>query len=49
MATLARDIVLVRHAQLWLPLGLAVAVTVAAAVAAYRSGKSDPPWVRTQP
>ena len=34
---------------LWLPLGLAVAVTVAAAVTAHGSGKSDPPWVRTQP
>ncbi|HEY2522598.1 MAG TPA: YoaK family protein [Streptosporangiaceae bacterium] len=41
--------VLVRHAPIWLPLGLAVAVTVAAAVTAYRSGKTDPPWVRTQP
>jgi uncharacterized membrane protein YoaK (UPF0700 family) len=40
--------VLVRHAQIWLPLGIAVAVTVAAAVAAYGSGKSDPPWVRAQ-
>jgi uncharacterized membrane protein YoaK (UPF0700 family) len=40
--------ILVRHAQIWLPLGIAVAVATAGAVAAYGSGKSDPPWVRTQ-
>src|ERR1700749_3027524 len=34
----------VRHAPIWLPLGIAVAVTLAAAVTAYGSGKSDPPW-----
>jgi uncharacterized membrane protein YoaK (UPF0700 family) len=38
--------VLIRHAQIWLPLVIALAVTMAAAVAAYVSGKSDPPWVR---
>ena len=40
--------ILVRHAQIWLPLGIAVAVVTAGAVAAYGSGKSDPPWVRAQ-
>jgi uncharacterized membrane protein YoaK (UPF0700 family) len=40
--------VLVRHAPIWLPLAIAVAVTAAAAVAAHGSGRSDPPWVRTQ-
>jgi uncharacterized membrane protein YoaK (UPF0700 family) len=40
--------VLVRHAPIWLPLGIAFAVTVAGALTAYGSGKSDPPWVRAQ-
>ena len=40
--------VLVRHAQIWLPLVIALAVAVAGAVAAYVTGKSDPPWVRPQ-
>lgn len=41
-----------RHAQIWLPLVIALAVAVAGAgagaVAAYVTGKSDPPWVRAQ-
>ncbi|HWG11639.1 MAG TPA: YoaK family protein [Streptosporangiaceae bacterium] len=40
--------VLVRHAPIWLPLGIAFAVTVAGALTAYGSGKSYPPWVRAQ-
>jgi hypothetical protein len=40
--------VLVRHAPIWLPLGITFAVTVAGALTAYGSGKSDPPWVRAQ-
>ena len=40
--------VLIRHAQIWLPLVIALAVALASAVAAYVSGKSDPPWVRAQ-
>jgi hypothetical protein len=39
--------VLIRHAQVWWPLLIALAVIVAGAAATYRLGKLDPPWVRT--
>jgi uncharacterized membrane protein YoaK (UPF0700 family) len=38
--------VLIRHAQVWWPLLIALAVIAVGAAATYRLGKLDPPWVR---
>ena len=39
--------VLIRHAQDWWPVLIALAVIIAGAAATYRLGKLDPAWVRT--
>jgi uncharacterized membrane protein YoaK (UPF0700 family) len=38
--------VLIRHAQVWWPLLIALAVIIAGAAATYTLGKQDPAWVR---
>jgi len=41
--------VLIRHAQVWWPLLIALAVIIAGAAATYRLGRQDPAWVQPPP